>query len=128
MHLFEMDFFKKKNSRTPDTSGPIHVFSPRYSFSAYCVPNDVISGMADTKGLPMGYTVVNQVLNRNAGELVYVAEGYLGFCYDGSSVYQVVHKAGHKISTKRSKYRKRKKKLCKTIPGKSPGTCFSVCF
>jgi len=54
-----------------------------YSFSAYCVPNDVISNFADTKGLPMGYTVVNQVLNRNAGELVYTAEGYLGFCYDG---------------------------------------------
>jgi len=54
-----------------------------YSFSAYCVPNDVISNFADTKGLPMGYTGVNQVLNRNAGELVYAAEGYLGFCYDG---------------------------------------------
>jgi len=56
---------------------------PRYSFSAYCVPNDAISNFADTKGLPMGYTGVNQVLNRNAGELVYAAEGYLGFCYDG---------------------------------------------
>ncbi|CAL1170277.1 unnamed protein product [Cladocopium goreaui] len=54
-----------------------------YSFSAYCVPNDVISNFADTKGLPMGYTGVNQILNRNAGELVYAAEGYLGFCYDG---------------------------------------------
>lgn len=56
---------------------------PRYSFSAFCVPNDVISNFADTKGLPMGYTAINQVLNRNAGELVYAAEGYLGFCYDG---------------------------------------------
>lgn len=55
----------------------------RYSFSAYCIPDDVISHMADTKGVPMGYTVVNQVLNRNAGELVYAAEGYLSFCYDG---------------------------------------------
>eukprot|EP00438_Fugacium_kawagutii_P007555 Skav217694 [mRNA] locus=scaffold1925:87183:106738:- [translate_table: standard] len=55
----------------------------KYSFSAFCIPDDVISQMADTKGVPMGYTVVNQVLNRNAGELVYAAEGYLSFCYDG---------------------------------------------
>lgn len=62
---------------------PRHCGSLRFSFSAYCIPDDVISHMADTKGVPMGYTVVNQVLNRNAGELVYAAEGYLSFCYDG---------------------------------------------
>ncbi|CAJ1445266.1 unnamed protein product [Effrenium voratum] len=52
------------------------------SNSAFCVPDDVCSvdvvGM--TKGTKIGYSVVLQILNKHAGDLVHAAHGDIGSC------------------------------------------------
>ncbi|CAJ1330739.1 unnamed protein product [Effrenium voratum] len=53
------------------------------SLTAICVPSDVCSvdvvGM--TKGTKIGYSLVSQILNRNAGDLMYAGQGNINACH-----------------------------------------------
>ncbi|CAJ1418376.1 unnamed protein product [Effrenium voratum] len=55
------------------------------AYSAFCVPSDVCSvdvvGM--TKGTKIGYSVVEQILNNNAGDLMFAGYGKIGSCLGG---------------------------------------------
>lgn len=43
----------------------------------------MLSNFAGADSSKMGYILMEQMMNRHAGDLVYAAEGYIGFCYDG---------------------------------------------
>ncbi|CAJ1443656.1 unnamed protein product [Effrenium voratum] len=61
------------------------------AYAALCVPSDVCSidvvGM--TKGTKIGYSVVEQILNSNAGDLMYAGYGPIGNCLDGMNAVNV---------------------------------------
>lgn len=54
----------------------------KYKYSAYCVPSDVLSNFAGPQSTIMGYVTVERGMNRNAGELVYTARGFISWCYN----------------------------------------------
>lgn len=98
---------------------PRHVSAPlrrrmwkRYAYSAYCVPSDVCAvdvvgqskglkaGRADCfavlRALSTGYGVVLQVLNQNAGDLVYAGSGLIGDCLSGMNLVNMANLSGFK--------------------------------
>lgn len=57
----------------------------QYQYTSMCVSSDVCAQdvVGSTKGTKLLYTVVLQILNKNAGDLVYAGEGPIGQCLEG---------------------------------------------
>ena len=69
-----------------------------YAYTSMCVPSDVcaVDVAGSTKGLKLTYTVVLQILNKQAGDLIYAGEGPIGSCLTGMNTVNRANISGFK--------------------------------
>eukprot|EP00913_Durusdinium_trenchii_P017961 g16879.t1 len=74
-----------------------------YSSTAFCVPSDVcaVDVAGATKGTKAGYTMVLQILNRQAGDLLYAGEGPLDACNLGMNLANEANHTGYQVTEER---------------------------
>eukprot|EP00913_Durusdinium_trenchii_P013071 g12271.t1 len=70
----------------------------QYQYTSMCIASDVcaVNVAGSTAGTKLLYTVVLQILNKNAGDLVYAGEGSIGSCLEGMNTVNQANMSGFK--------------------------------